>query len=430
MTSSNTLDRLLCKRNPGLLAVLVTALSVSSAFGQDASDSNKVRATVVTPERRTITRDLQVPGSLTADERVDLYAKLSGYVSNIELDIGDRVKKGDVLVTISIPEMKDEVRSAAAVLTAKEAHVRALQAKSSQAQRMVETARAEVQRQAAQYELDAANLARRQELHDGHAIPEQALDEARSAAAVSQAQLRIAEAQVAGAEAAKQADDADVQVARANVLVAEAHIAGLQTLMQYTSIRAPFDGVITARNVDHGAFVRSAAEGMTAPLLRIENTDRIRVVVHVPETDAPHVHVGTKTMVDVKALGGDALAAVVSRTAGAINPSTRTLRVEIDIENHENRFIPGMYALVELRLETMAQAMVIPSKAIRIQDKETVVFVAANGITHSIPIKIGYDDGIWAEVTSGLSGSEQVITSTNSALEPGLPVSITSSGSG
>ena len=406
---------------PIVILALMT-LGTSQATGQGKSGGAKVRAAVVTPERRDITRSLRVPGTLAPDEQVDLFAKISGYVSMIELDIGDRVSKGDELVTINVPEMKDELRRIEAVLEAKRAKVRALEAKASQAQRMVDIAEAQVRRQAAEHDLSTLTLKRRRELHQGNAIPESALDEARSAAAVSQAQLRIAEAQVAGAQAERQAVDADVQVARADVMVARASAAQLRTLMQYATITAPFDGAITVRNVDHGTFVRSAAEGTTTPLLRIVKTDRIRVVIEVPESDAVFVRVGTRAHVDVKALRTGGFDATVSRIAGALKPATRTMRVEIDVDNRGGHLIAGMYAVVTLELEAKAQAMVIPSKAIRMEDKKTVVYVAANGVTKSVPIEIGYDDGIWAEITSGLGGSEQIITSTSGSIAPGVPV--------
>ena len=412
------------------LVVILTLMTVwtSPALGQGKSGSAKVRAEVVTPERRDITRSLRLPGTLTPDEQVDLFAKASGYVSKIELDIGDTVSKGDALVTIRIPEMQDELRQMEAVLEAKLAKVRALEAKASQAQRMVEIAEAQVRRQVAEHDLSTLTLKRRQELHQGNAIPESALDEARSAAAVSQAQLRIAEAQVAGAQAERQSVDADVMVARADVMVARASTAQLRTLMQYATVRAPFDGVITVRSVDHGTFVRSAAEGMTTPLLRIAKMDRIRVVIEVPESDVAYVRVGTRAHIDVKALNAGGFDAAVSRIARALKPETRTMRVEIDVDNSGGRYLPGMYAFVVLELETKAQAMMIPSKAIRLEDKKTVVYVAEGGVTKSMPIEIGYDDGIWAEITSGLEGDEQIITSTSGSILPGVPIAVIPAG--
>jgi multidrug resistance efflux pump len=367
----------------------------SQALGQGKPDGAKVPAIVVTPEQRAITHSLRVPGTLVPDRQVDLFAKTSGYVSMIKVDIGDRVSKGDELVTISVPEMQDELRQMDAVLEAEQAKVRALEAKASQAHRAVDIAHARVRRQAAVYELDAVTLKRRQELHQGDAIPQSALDEALAAAAASEAQFRAAEAQVAGAQAERQAVGADVTVARADVMVARASAAKLRTLMQYTTIKAPFDGVITVRSVDHGTFVRSAAKGTTSPLLRIAKMDRIRVIIEVPQSDVALVRVGTKAHIEVKALGAGGFDATVSRTAGALKPQTRTMRVEIDVENCDGHFLPGMYALVKLELETKAMAMVIPSKAIRL------------------------------EVTSGLGGNEQIITSTSGSIAPGVPVTPT-----
>ncbi len=384
---------------------------------------------VVQPSQRDIVRELRLPGSLIADEQVDLYAKISGYVSEIHVDIGDRVAKGDVLAVISVPEMAGELQQAQAALHAKQARVRALEAKVVQAQRMIETARAQVKRYVAEHELGQINLKRKQELHEGNAIPEQALDEARSAYAITEAQLQIAKAGVAGAGAEKMAVDADVQVARAEVLVAQADLGRLQTIMQYATITAPFDGVIAVRNIDHGTFVRSAEEGTTTPLLRIAKTDRIRLVVEIPEVDARYVGIGTEVQIDIKALGGDPRPGAVSRTAGTLKPNTRTMRAEIDLDNKDGRLAPGMFAHVLVKLEQKKQATVIPSKAIRVLDGKTIVLVAANGEAQARPVQIGYDDGIWAEVLSGLSANDQVITSTSGAVTPGsgvTPVSLDS----
>ncbi len=402
-----------------VVMLVSTVMGVSDAAGQASS----VRAEVVSPQRRAMTRSLSAPGSLMADEQVEVYAKTSGYVKEIRTDIGSVVSRGDLLVEIDVPEMQDEVRQAEAVLSAKRARVMALQVKVSQSQRMVETAKAQVRRAAAKHDLNTLNLRRIESLREGNAISEQALDTSRSEAAISEAQLRIAEAMVAGAEAEKQAVDADRMVAEADAEVAEADLSRWRTLMSYASIRAPFDGIITVRNVDHGTFVRSAEEGMTSALLRIVKVDRIRVAVDVAEVDAPFVRVGTEAEVVVPSLGDAVFSASVSRTSGALDPATRSLRVEIDLENKTGQLISGMYAQVTLGLETVAQAIMIPSKALRVEEKATVVFVAEGGKVVVRAVTVGYDDGIWAEITSGLSGSESVITATSSAVRPGTVVS-------
>ena len=403
-------------------AVLATLSAGPTAAQESQTGGKGIGVAVVNPARRGIVRKLNLPATLRADEVVDLFAKTSGYVEMIDVDIGSRVKKGDLLVQISVPEMVDEQRQLEAIVRAKTAKVRALQAKSVQAQRMVETAETEVQRYAAEHALEQISLKRKRELRDGNAIPEQALDEAVSAHAITEAQLQIAHARVAGAIAEKQAVDADVDVAKADMMVVQANLARLKTLMGYASIRAPFDGVITVRGVDHGAFVRSAAEGTTTSLLRIAKMDRIRVVIEIPEVDVSFVTVGTAVTIDVKASRQEPLSARISRMAGALKPDTRTMRVEADIDNAEGKFAPGMYARVVVILETNAQAMVIPSQAIRMEEETTVVLISAGGVARSKPVKIGYDDGIWAEVLSGLDERDLVITSTSGAVTPGVAV--------
>ena len=397
------------------------------AYAADEGQSKEtsagaVRVEVVQPVRRTVTRELRMPATLMPDERVDLFAKVSGYVGRIDVDIGSRVGKGDTLAVIDVPEMADELRQVEAVLDAKHAKVAALRAQAAQAELMIETARAEVQRFVAEHDLDQINLTRQIELHQGDAVPEQALDEARSALAVGKAQLQIARAKVEGAGAFKRAVDADVRVAESEARVAAANIARLKTLVGYATIRAPFDGVITERHVDHGAFVRSAAEGTTQPLLTIAKTNRIRLTLDIPETDTPFVHVGTEVEIDVKALRRAPFRATVTRTAGALKVDTRTMRVEVDLDNADGRFTPGMYAQVVVKLESKEQALVIPSKAIHVKGRDTSVLVAENGRARSIPVDLGYDDGIWVEITAGLTGDELVITSSGGAVAPGTPV--------
>lgn len=409
------------------LAVIMGAVLATSGAGPTAAQESQtggkaIGVEVVNPKRRTLVRKLNLPATLRADEVVDLFAKTSGYVEMIDVDIGSRVKKGDLLVQISVPEMVDELRQFEAIVRAKTAKVRALQAKSVQAQRMVETAETEVRRYAAEHALEQISLKRKRELRDGNAIPEQALDEAVSAHAITEAQLQIAHARVAGAIAEKQAVDADVDVAQADMMVVQANLARLKTLMEYASIRAPFDGVITVRGVDHGAFVRSAEEGTTTSLLRIAKMDRIRVVIEIPEIDAPFVKAGTAVDINIKALRQKPFTGSVSRTAHALKPATRTMRAEVDIDNTEGKYAPGMYALVVVELESNTRAMMIPSKAIRMEGKNTIVLVSAGGVARSKPVKIGYDDGIWAEVLSGLDEQDLVITSTSGAVAPGVAV--------
>lgn len=396
-----------------------------AATGDDSrgrSDTPPVRVVVVKAEQRPLTRVLRMPATLQAGESADLYAKTSGYVSTIVVDIGSRVKKGDALATIDVPEMLDELHQAQAVREAKRANVGAVKARVAQADSMIATAQAQLQRAAAERELWILTVNRKKELLDAQAIPDQAFDEARTRLAMAEAQVQTAKAGVASAEAQRQAVEADVAVAQSQVAVEEARVARLNTLMNYATIRAPFDGVVTDRHVDPGAFVRSAAEGAGHSLMTIANVSYIRLVLEIPEVDTPFVGVGTDVTVDVKALKDDPITATVTRSAMALKAKTRTMRVEVDLENRSGRLAPGMYAQVEVKLESKSQAMLIPSKAIRVRGKKISVLVAQNGIAQAKPVTIGYDDGIWAEVITGLGGDEEIIISASGAIAPGAPV--------
>ncbi len=370
-----------------------------------------VSVEVAAPQRRAVTRNLRMPATLLAGEQADLYAKTSGYISEVKVDIGDAVRKDDPLVSLDVPEMADELRRAEAVRDAERA--RAIQSKT-----LLDIARAEVQRADAAHELSHVSFGRTEELRRANAIPEQDLDEARSKLAIADAGRKIARARVIRGEA-------DVKVAESQVATADATVARLKTLMRYATIRAPFDGVITERMVDPGAFVRSAAEGAATALLSVSRIDFIRLALEIPEPDAPYVHPGTEVDIEIKALGGPPIHAAVTRTARALKPRTRTMRAEVHLENDDGRLSPGMYAQVVVKLKTTAEALVVPSRAIRVRGRATSVLVAAGDVAKSIPVSLGYDDGIWAEVTDGLSGGEQVIVSSNSVVAPGAAIKAT-----
>jgi multidrug efflux pump subunit AcrA (membrane-fusion protein) len=303
-----------------------TSSEVQASNGSDnrAGSGEPVRVEVTQAQHRALTETLQLPASLEPGEVADLYAKVSGYVRSLRVDIGSRVQKGDVLLEINVPEMHDELRQAEAVLAANRAKVQALRAKVAQAASMIVTAKAEVQRSEAQLALVRITVDRKKQLFSAMAIPEQDLDEATSRVAVVEAEAKNAKAKVAAADAERDAVEADVQVAQAQVAVEEANVGRLRTLMEYATIRAPFEGVITARLVDPGAFVRSAAEGATTSLLTIARVDYVRLVLNVPESDAPYVNIGTELEANARCLGstrcGSPLPAPPCRSAKARGP--------------------------------------------------------------------------------------------------------------
>jgi len=379
----------------------------------NAADASAVRVEVGEPTKRSMERELRMPGSLEAYERADLYAKTSGYVSEVRVDIGHRVGAGEILLTIDVPEMIDELAQFEAELQAKEAAL-------AQARARLETARAEVRRRRAEYDLGKITRDRKKRLFEEKAIPHQELDEAQSHLSVAEAQTKIAESLVASREA-------DIVAAEAAVTLAEAGVARIKTLMEYATIRAPMDGVITQRFVHPGAFVRSAEEGETTPLLSIARTDKLRLRLAIPESDASFVRIDTPVKVNIPALKQGMIDTSVTRIARALRTQTRTMSAEIDLANDEGRLAPGMYAQAAIMLEYRAQALMIPSKAIHARGRALTVYVADGDVARAQPVKIGYDDGAWAEVLDGLHEGEQIVLTASSVLAPGAPIRVAKS---
>ncbi len=384
-----------------------------------------VRVEVMQPVKRPLKRMLDVPATLQPGESAKLFAKTSGYVERIAVDIGGVVKKGDELLVIDVPEMADELRQAQAVLRAKRAKVQALEAQVTQAESGVATAKANLKQAQAQFKLRKLTRDRMATLWKEKAIPDQKHDEAMNQLEMAEAMLDIGKAKVQNAAAQVQSFRADVAVGKAQVAVEEANVSRLETLMGYATLTAPFDGVITSRLVDPGAFVRSAAEGESMPLLWLANLSYIRVVLEIPESSVPFVRTGTAVSVNVKSLAGDAIQAKVTRTAVVLTPETRTMRVEVDLPNGDGRLTAGMYAEVSVTLSEKQSAMLIPSKAIFVQDGKTSVLVADGQVAKASHVALGYDDGIWVEVLSGLSGDERVIVSSGGNVVSGVTIKTT-----
>ena len=262
-----------------------------------------------------------VPGTVQAFYATDLFAKESGYVSQIHADIGDQVKKNQVLAVIENPELQQQLlRSRAAV---------------QQAAAALDVAKRRLTGLQADRALQQATLKRTEQLFAGKAMTGQQLDEQRAKEGVSAANLGVGQA--------------DVALAEANLAAANADLQRLQAMVEYTKIIAPFDGVITRRLVNLGDLVQAAtANRPTAPLFTCQEIDVVRVFAEVPETNAAAVRPGWAAEVRLYGPTGQTLRNTVTRVAGALEPTTRTMRVEIDLPNPDGSLLPGMYAQVTL----------------------------------------------------------------------------------
>src|SRR6266852_2328224 len=272
------------------------------------------RVEVVRPRRVTVAQRVQTNATLEAFEEADLFAKVSGYLSDVRVDIGDHVKAGQVLAVIDVPEMEKELAEAKAQLESK--------------QSSLESARRQLDHHKANITLQEALLRRREELGAaGHFISDRVLDEVRANAEIAKADLGVAEAN--RALAANQVD------------VAAATVEKIKTLLAYTQIVAPFDGVVARRLVNRGDLVQAATATRTTPsagsLFTVQRIDTIRVFCDVPEDDVPHLHIGDPAIVKPSGFDGESFFGKVTRFSRRLDPETRTTRTEIDLPNPDER---------------------------------------------------------------------------------------------
>jgi RND family efflux transporter MFP subunit len=393
---------------------------------------------VVRPHQGVIDRTTVQPGSVQAFESVDLYAGVSGYLKTLNVDIGDHVKKGAVLAKVDVPELEKQVQRYAALVEQANARVVQAQARAVSARAEWQAARAAVPRAEALLKSKSAELRYRQlqlqrmrELAASKSIEDKLVDETTShrdavheAEIAAQEGVTAAKATEAAMAAKIQAAEADVQVAHAEVKVAQAELEKANVYIDFATITAPFDGVVTHRTVFPHDFVRAATEGGThQPLLTVQRTDLMRVAVQIPDRDVPYCDPGDAAFVEIDALPGKRLPAKVSRIASSEDPDTRLMHVEIDLPNPTGKICHGMYGKVTIVLDR-ANSLTIPSGCLvgRAQDGKGQVYVVREGKARLVPVTLGLDDGLQVAVPTGLKADDAVVFRPPSNLADGMVV--------
>jgi multidrug resistance efflux pump len=306
----------------GILAVIIGCSKPHAAPPASPTKPAGPPATIpAKPEAKPARRLIERPAYIQAFEETPLVARIAGYVEKVNVDIGARVEKGQVLAELHVPEMEVELKH-------KEASLRQADAELRLAKDYVPLAEAEFKRLKSQSERFA-------KVGSG-VLDKENIEETLFAFEASKAKLEMARS--------------DVSVKEARLAVAKEHRDYAKTMLDYRKVRAPYDGVITRRNVHTGDF-RQPGSGTAAPLFVIARTDIVRVFVEVPETEAPLVRDGMPACVRVQALKDQACNGTVTRSSWSLDPHSRTLRVEIDIPNPEGRLRSGMYAYVTLIAE-------------------------------------------------------------------------------
>jgi RND family efflux transporter MFP subunit len=371
----------------------------------EADDSNhpvaaagEIPAAVARVERRSFDNTLTIAGEFKPFQDVDIHAKVAGYIRKMYVDVGDRVKEGQTLAVLEIPEL-------AAQLAGADAAVR-------HAREEIRRAQSDVERAQSTHAAAHSAYARLKQAADSRAglVAQQEVDD-------SQAKDLEAEAQVASARAALSAAQQQLEVAQANQ-------QQFTALSNYSRIVAPFAGVITNRYADTGALIQAGTSSSTQamPVARLAQTSKLRLVLAIPESVAVQIHLGDPVKVRVQALEED-IEGKVSRFADSLDRQTRTMETEIDFDNRDGHLIPGMYAETRLSLRTKKDALTIPLEAVtRNGNDATVLAVNAKNIVEERHVRLGVEDEKRVEVVSGLTDGERVIIGNRSEFHNGQRV--------
>jgi HlyD family secretion protein len=414
---------------------------------EEKKSDSAVAVEVMKPQPGGLQRVCVQPGTVEPFDDANLYAKVSGYLAVQTVDIGSRVNAGDVLARISVPEYekqvdrdKAHVRDASAKIKQMEAHVRAAQADARAADASVKLAQVMVKAKASFRHYREKQLDRIRGLFADKAVDAKLVDEqeeyylsAQEAENAATEQVNTSQEKATAAKAKIDQASADLDEAKADLGVTEAELAKSQVLLNYTVIISPYTGLVTKRNFHVGDFIKSADQGGMIPLLAVERTDLMRVVVQIPDRDVPYVRKDAPAVVEIDALpdrtfqSKDGLKIGVSRWAGSEDPTTRTMRTEIDVPNPLGILAHGMYGRVSITLNNgTANALRVPSSALvgKSEGGRSSVRVVRDGKVHLVAVRYGVDNGIDAEIVSGLNPTDQVIFRTTGPVEEGTPVTV------
>lgn len=471
---------------------LVAAAFISGCHGRAAQEqgdkADPALVKVLQPQLRTIIRHVEQPSFVDSYERSSVYPKMSAYIEKWNVDIGDHVKKGDVLARLFVPEVVEEwhtkqstvkldvqrVSLAKELVEVAEADVKAAEARLKEARALLAQYQAQVDR----WKTEVNRLQR--EVDKGVVDPQVLLESTNqlkaSTAARDAAEATIAKAQaeLVSKRAVQQQESIGVEVASADLQVARSEEKRLEALVGYLVLPAPFDGIVTARNANTFDFVlprtgdpsamRNAPDlspsGSAAPIYVVERTDVVRVFVDIPEADANFVHRGTRATVLIQAFSDQPIAASVTRTAWALNVRSRTLRAEVDLPNTSsvipgdvpefirdalsrvklpgtsNQILPGMYAYGTVIVERKG-VWALPRGVLDYRRGQAFYWTVTDGRAMRMEVLTGVSDSEWTEVTRRrplahseqpwmpLDGSEQAITGDLSSLLEGAPAQIT-----
>lgn len=376
------------------IVVILRQWGIKHAHASTSPDQARVAA-VVPATRKPLESSLRLSGEFRPYQEIDVHAKVAGYIQRIYVDVGDKVKEGQTLAVLEVPELNAQVAAAQADIQRSKDAIR----RSENDLRRAESAHAASH--AAYTRLKQASSAR------PGLIAEQELDD-------SFARDQESEAQVGSAQAALAEAKSQLNVAQAN----QQHYAALEA---YSRITAPFTGVVTQRDADTGALIQAGTSSNTQsmPVVRLAQYSRLRLVVPVPESAVPDLHMGETVNVRVPSLNRT-FKGTIARFADALSDETRTMHTEIDVENPDGTLVSGMYAETVLELNHPQRALTIPIQALkRNGDGGEVMLVRPDGTVEAKTVRLGAEGNDRIEIVSGLSDGDRVIVGSLSEFQTG-----------
>jgi membrane fusion protein, multidrug efflux system len=358
-------------KNSWLGALLILVLFFSCQSGENAekkkaeSQTAEVAPTqVFSLKKGRLSSSLQIPGQLIAYQQVDLYAKVNSFVKKLYVDIGSEVKEGELLATMEAPELNSQLAGAESNIKSREAIYLASKANYD---RMLET---------------------------------------------SKTPGTISPNDLEQAVARKNSDYAQFQAAQS----ASKEITETQNYLQ---IRAPFSGVITARNVNLGAYVGPSGKGSELPLFNLQEQKKLRLVLSVPEAYTQHLNQKDEVSFTVRSLPGQSFKAAIKRLSGSIDDRLRSQRIEMDVFNNDKKLLPGMVAEVNLPLPASDSTFIVPKSAVVNSTESVFVIRVVNNQTQRVHVKTGRDANDLVEIYGNLNDGELLLISPSDEIKDG-----------
>jgi len=380
--------------------VVLAAVTVSCATSGGADTPQAAAAiptvAVVKVTRANLSSDLVLTAEFEPFQEIDVMAKVSGYIREINVDIGDRVREGQLLATLEIPEMQDDVARAAAAI--------------EEASAELATARDELQNAESAHDMAHLSYSRILDVSKREVglVPQQEVDEVHSRDLVAEAQVSAAKSRIIACQQ--------------RIRVSQAEQARVKTMYQYAVITAPFTGVVTKRYANKGSLIQAgtASQSQAMPVIRLSQNNLLRLALPVPESAVPLIRLGSRVDVTVSALNRT-FPGRVARFADKVDQSTRTMKTEVDVQNPTLMLVPGMYAQVDLVTETRQNVLSIPAEAIDGSgDAARVYTVDPSGTIQIVPVRLGVESARRSEVRSGsLKEGDSVIVGSRAGLKEG-----------